>query len=249
MGWWELKQNSPQNFQLFHLCIVLFYFQGGFAISYVLLFGNEMLLTSFFFSGLLTVTVSIYSFCSNISEIIFSHAHYWFFFGFAPDLNGISDIYQQVVHLSHFPGYWTSPGLFSANNCLWTKLSLEHVLHPGFVLTSVCRPQALPIEQGGCVKLISSLYKYIISHVIICLKLLAAWFQTDQYLRPVLVQFSLFWFYVFIWSTSHPCEDLCMPFFFSKILFTPVNHLMGLTGLPSSMCLTDKVVPEMRNLM
>ena len=36
------------------------YFQAGFLIGYVLLFGNEMLLTSFFASSLLTISVSVF---------------------------------------------------------------------------------------------------------------------------------------------------------------------------------------------
>ena len=40
-----------------HLYYV-YIFQAGFVIGYVLLFGNEMLLTSFFASSLLTISVS-----------------------------------------------------------------------------------------------------------------------------------------------------------------------------------------------
>ena len=46
--------NLNVNFQLKHV-----YFQAGFLIGYVLLFGNEMLITSFFASSLLTISVSV----------------------------------------------------------------------------------------------------------------------------------------------------------------------------------------------
>jgi len=41
------------------LALPIILLQAGFVISYLLLFGNEMLLTSFFFSGLLTISVRV----------------------------------------------------------------------------------------------------------------------------------------------------------------------------------------------
>jgi len=44
---------------LVYLTLPIILLQAGFVISYLLLFGNEMLLTSFFFSGLLTISVRV----------------------------------------------------------------------------------------------------------------------------------------------------------------------------------------------